>query len=85
MTLRFGLPETTIHKIYRVFARYPQIEKAARYGSRAKEPYKNGSDIDLTLHGRHLTLDTLYEIHTQLTSLSTTPSPTQIFLTISTA
>lgn len=62
MTLRFGLPETTIHKIYRVFARYPQIEKAARYGSRAKETYKNGSDIDLTLHGRHLTLDTLYEI-----------------------
>ena len=34
-----------------VFARYPQVEKAILYGSRAKGVYKNGAD--LTLNVRH--------------------------------
>lgn len=59
MTLRFGLKEAAIQKICGVFARYPQIEKAVIYGSRAKGNYKNGSDIDLTTHGKDLTLDIL--------------------------
>jgi len=46
MTLRFGLNESTIENICAVFARYPQVEKAVLYGSRAKGNYKNGSDID---------------------------------------
>jgi predicted nucleotidyltransferase len=43
MTLRFGLKESVIHKINAVLARYPQVEKAILYGSRAKGNYKNGS------------------------------------------
>jgi uncharacterized protein len=63
MTLRFGLKESTIKKICNVFARHPQVEKAVIYGSRAKGDYKNGSDIDLTLHGdEQLTIDILYSI-----------------------
>ena len=31
--------------------RYPQVEEAVLYGSRARGDYKNGSDIDLTLRG----------------------------------
>lgn len=49
--MKFGLKETTIQKICGVFAKYPQVEKAVIYGSRAKGNYKNGSDIDLTLYG----------------------------------
>jgi predicted nucleotidyltransferase len=49
--MKFGLKETTIETIQAVFARYPQVKKAVLYGSRAKGNYKNGSDIDLTLHG----------------------------------
>lgn len=61
MKLRFGLKESTIQKICDVLARHPQVEKAVIYGSRAKGDYKNGSDIDLTLHGdKDLTLDILY-------------------------
>lgn len=68
--MRFGLKETTIKKIGAVFARYPQIEKAILYGSRAKGDYKNGSDIDLTLQGGEaLTLDTLSPIMTDLDDL----------------
>ncbi len=49
--MKFGLNESTIQRIQSVFARYPQVEKAILYGSRAKGAYKNGSDIDLTLCG----------------------------------
>jgi predicted nucleotidyltransferase len=54
MPLRFGLKESTIRKICKVLSRYPQVEKAVLYGSRAKGNYKNGSDIDLTLHGGNM-------------------------------
>ncbi len=70
MTLRFGLKESTIEKICGVFADYPQVEKAVLYGSRAKGNYKNGSDIDLTLHGgAELTRNVLYRIMDDLDDL----------------
>ena len=40
-----------------MFARFPAVEKAVLYGSRAKGNFKTGSDIDLTLYGRALTSD----------------------------
>ena len=49
--MTFGLSDATIEKIRSVFARYPQVEKAVLYGSRAKGTYKPGSDIDLSLEG----------------------------------
>ena len=69
MTFRFGLDKDVIQKICGVFAQYPQIERAVIYGSRAKGNYKNGSDIDLTLHGKDLTLDILYRILTEIDDL----------------
>lgn len=68
--LRFGLKETTIQKLCGVFAKYPQVTKAVLYGSRAKGNYKNGSDIDLTLHGgTDLTLNILYKILDEIDDL----------------
>ena len=70
MTSRFGLKETAIQKIRVVLSHYPQVEKAVLYGSRAKGNYKNGSDIDLTLHGgADLTLNVLYRIMDELDDL----------------
>jgi predicted nucleotidyltransferase len=70
VTLRFGLKEATIEKICAVLAKYPQVEKAVLYGSRAKGNYKNGSDIDLTLcGGADLTLNVLYKIMDELDDL----------------
>lgn len=70
MTLRFGLKETAIQRICAVLTKYPQVEKAMLYGSRAKGNYKNGSDIDLTLHGgKDLTLNVLYKISNALDDL----------------
>ena len=49
--MKYGLSAQTLEKIRDVFTRYPQVEEAVLYGSRARGDYKNGSDIDLTLHG----------------------------------
>lgn len=49
--MKYGLSDRTLQKIREVFTRYPQVEAVVLYGSRARGDYKNGSDIDLTLHG----------------------------------
>jgi predicted nucleotidyltransferase len=68
--MRYGLPEATIRKICATLRRYPQVEQAILYGSRAKGNYKNGSDIDLTLRGSPgLTLHLLYKILDDLDDL----------------
>ncbi|RJP53678.1 MAG: nucleotidyltransferase domain-containing protein [Anaerolineaceae bacterium] len=67
--MKYGLSETAVQKIGAILRRYPQVEKAILYGSRAKGNYKNGSDIDLTLRGRGLTLNVLYKIMDELDDL----------------
>ncbi len=70
MMSRFGLKESTIQEICGVLARYPQVEQAILYGSRAKGNYKRGSDIDLTLRGEEdLSLSVLYRIMDELDDL----------------
>ena len=48
--MNHGLTSGTVDRIRSVLARFPQVEKAVLYGSRAKGNYKRGSDIDLTLY-----------------------------------
>src|SRR5512140_929473 len=70
MTLHFGLKESVVQKIRGVLARYPQVDQAILYGSRAKGNYQNGSDIDLTLHGNaDLTLTVRNKIMADLDDL----------------
>ncbi|MDI6731105.1 MAG: nucleotidyltransferase domain-containing protein [Candidatus Margulisbacteria bacterium] len=67
--MKFGLKEETISKINKIFAQYPQVEEAILYGSRAKGNYKNGSDIDLTLKGKGLTLTVMNKIGLEIDDL----------------
>lgn len=53
--MNHGLSDATVEKIGSVLARFPQVDKAVLFGSRAKGNYKTGSDIDLTLFGEQLT------------------------------
>ncbi len=70
MTERFGLKESVIERIQSVLSRYPQVERATLYGSRAKGNYKTGSDIDLALiGGDDLTLRVLSRILNELDDL----------------
>jgi uncharacterized protein len=62
ISLKFGLKETTIENFGAVFAGFPPVERAVLYGSRAKGDCRNGSDTDLTLRGKDLTLNVIYKI-----------------------
>ena len=67
--MRFGLTDEVLHKINEVFRRYPQVEQAILYGSRAMGRHRYNSDIDLTLLGHALNLKTLFRIETELDDL----------------
>ncbi len=64
-----GLKASVIEKIRDVFNAYPEIEQAILYGSRAKGNYRVGSDIDLTLKGKHLTSSQAVTIKAELDNL----------------
>ncbi len=65
----YGLTINTIQSIITVFIKYPVLEKAILYGSRAKGNYKTGSDIDLMLEGENLDLTILQKIENDLDDL----------------
>ncbi len=64
--LKFGLKEHHIKIIHSILEKHPEIDEAVLYGSRAKENYRNGSDIDLSLKGEKLTLSMLSHIKIEL-------------------
>lgn len=67
--MRFGLTEEVLHKMNKVFRRYPQVAQAILYGSRAMGRHRYNSDIDLTLLGTNLDLKMLFRIETELDDL----------------
>lgn len=67
--MNYGLKESTIQKINSVFENYSQVDEAVIYGSRIKGNYQNGSDIDLTLKGKFLSLQLLFSIESDLDDL----------------
>lgn len=67
--MRFGLEEPVIARIQTVLARFPEIQRAVIYGSRAKGDHKPGSDIDLTLFGDRLNSALLSSISAYLDDL----------------
>ena len=67
--MRYGLKSHIVEKIKVVFAKYPQIEKVILYGSRAKGNYKIGSDIDITIISKSISLSVLHKIEDDLDDL----------------
>ena len=49
MIEQFGLKDGDLDIILRILSKYPQIQKAFIYGSRANHTYKPGSDIDIAI------------------------------------
>ena len=64
--MNHGLTDGTVAQIHEVMARFPEVEKALLYGSRAKGNFKPGSDIDLPLVGTALTSKILGQIRGEL-------------------
>lgn len=67
--MKFGLDDATVASIVAVLRRYPGVERAVIYGSRAKGTYRPGSDIDLTLQGHTLTHEMRSRIASELDEL----------------
>ncbi|WP_240699376.1 nucleotidyltransferase domain-containing protein [Spirosoma sordidisoli] len=65
----FGLPDSATMALQQIFKRYPQVDRAILYGSRAKGNYHTGSDIDLCLEGSKLTMSILYNIENEIDDL----------------
>ena len=47
--MEYGLSEKTLSILKSTFQKYPNINQAILYGSRAKGKFQTGSDIDLSL------------------------------------
>ena len=47
--MKFGLSTEIIADFQRVFGRFPEIEQVLIFGSRAKNTFADGSDIDLAV------------------------------------
>ena len=62
MKNRFGLLDTDIETIVRTLSKFPKVEQAYIFGSRAKGNFKSGSDVDIALKGSELDFDTLSQI-----------------------
>lgn len=67
--MSFGLSNEIITRIHSVFRKYPEIENATLYGSRAKGNYNPYSDIDLTFEGKNISLNLIYQIAVDLDDL----------------
>lgn len=67
--MKYGLEDTLIEKIQKVFAAFPQVDKVILFGSRAKGDYKTGSDIDLTVVSEHIDLSVMNQIGLMLDDL----------------
>ncbi|RMF46126.1 MAG: nucleotidyltransferase domain-containing protein, partial [Deltaproteobacteria bacterium] len=65
----YGLEDDVIARIRAVLARYPQVDKALIYGSRALGTGRPGSDIDLALFGKHIDLQLVNRISNDLDDL----------------
>lgn len=64
-----GLSLAAVEQIQDVLARFPEVEQATLFGSRAKGTAKRGSDIDLALYGKGLDWRVLGRIEDALDDL----------------
>jgi predicted nucleotidyltransferase len=64
-----GLSGKTVEAIHHVLARFPDVERAVLFGSRAKGNFKPGSDIDLALSGPKLKQEMVNRIDEELDEL----------------
>jgi predicted nucleotidyltransferase len=57
-----GLAPTELSTLHRVFMQFPEIEEVILFGSRAAGTHRPGSDVDLAIKGKNITIDTLAKL-----------------------
>ncbi len=69
----FGISDNSFNILIATIEKYPEIEQAKIFGSRAMGNYKKGSDIDIALFGKNIDWNLITEIHTQLNEVLDVP------------
>ncbi len=69
----FGLSEEDIAYMKRTLSSYKEITDAKIFGSRALGTCRNGSDIDIAIFGKDITMRTVSSLKAQLEELSPLP------------
>lgn len=64
--MNFGLSEKSYNLILETLQKFPEIEKAIIFGSRAMGNYKKGSDVDFAIKGKDVNFDTVLKLHSLL-------------------
>ncbi len=66
----YGLNPQILEKFRSIFSKYPDLEVALLFGSRAMGNFREGSDIDIVLKGENLNLTQLQMIDNELDDLN---------------
>jgi len=64
--MKFGLSKRDEDYLTEALVKFPEIEKAVIFGSRAIGNYKPGSDVDLALYGEKITHTTVLRLRSLL-------------------
>jgi predicted nucleotidyltransferase len=67
--MKFGLSDTVIRELCNVFRRYKNIETVLIFGSRSKDSFRVGSDIDLAVIGKDIDYNLLLDIQCAIEDL----------------
>lgn len=68
--MKFGLSDSIIENMQRVFESNSKVDKVLVFGSRAKGNYRKASDIDLAVKGQDLTYDDILNLGVKLDALN---------------
>jgi predicted nucleotidyltransferase len=62
----FGLPKKSFELIIHSIQKFPEVEQAMIFGSRAKGNHKKGSDVDIAIVGTKINADMVINLKTTL-------------------
>mgnify|MGYP001418032427 CR=1 FL=1 len=71
--MTFGLRQSDVVEIVAVLKRFPKIDGALIFGSRAKGNHQQGSDVDIAVKGEQVTRQDIAAISVLLNEESSTP------------
>ncbi len=66
---QFGLDQSDIKDIVAILKENSKVKKIILFGSRAKNSYSNGSDIDIALKGQNLHTNDILSLSVELDEL----------------
>ncbi|MEO5673593.1 MAG: nucleotidyltransferase domain-containing protein [Chitinophagales bacterium] len=61
-----GLTEADLSSLISILRKYPEVEEAFLFGSRAKGNYKKGSDVDIVVKGSKINHESIAAISYEL-------------------